>query len=471
MKENKLVTLLKSLSAEEFKWFYKFVKSPYYNVNTNLISLYELFRKYYPDFEHPKLSYEMIFSALFPGEDFDIQRLRLLFHRLSNLVESFLVAEQLKADDFLSKKILADSLVRTNTYDLFQKKIEELLKKLDDSPHKDIEYFKNKEQVNLQFYGNPATNRLGKGVNHLTKAMESLDTYFILSKVKLACALGARKQTSSEKNQIKYLDLVLTETEWPNLLVSIYVKILKMQNAESDDLSLYKEVRALYVANLDKLGQEDQRDILRLLLNFCIKLVNAGIPNFANYCMELYKIGLEQGFLLNNDELTEETFTNIVGIGTKIKDFEWVKSFIEQYANNLNDNIRVDTVIYSRAILHFHQNEFSETIQLLSTHTFTKPIKVVMSKAILIRSYVELFLTDNSYYDLSINQINAFERYLRNNNYYPEKTIEGYLNFCRFTKKLLRLKNQGKATMGLKDKVDSAKNLRLKLWLLEKLES
>ncbi|MFT5384485.1 MAG: hypothetical protein ACI81W_001886, partial [Saprospiraceae bacterium] len=37
MKESKLIILLKSLSSVEFKLFYKFVKSPYYNVNNNLV--------------------------------------------------------------------------------------------------------------------------------------------------------------------------------------------------------------------------------------------------------------------------------------------------------------------------------------------------------------------------------------------------------------------------------------------------
>ncbi|MFT7606032.1 MAG: hypothetical protein ACI8VT_003630, partial [Saprospiraceae bacterium] len=96
MKESKLIILLKSLSSVEFKLFYKFVKSPYYNVNNNLVNLYKLLSKYYPDFEHSKLTYQAIFTSLFPREGFDIQRLRVLFHRLTKLVESFLVAEQIR---------------------------------------------------------------------------------------------------------------------------------------------------------------------------------------------------------------------------------------------------------------------------------------------------------------------------------------------------------------------------------------
>ena len=468
MQESKLIILLKSLSSEEFRWFYKFIRSPYYNANKHLVSLYELLRKFYPDFEHPKLTYQSIFSNLFPSEDFDVQRLRLLFHRLANLVESFIVAEHIKTDAFLNKKLLTRSLVRMNTYDLFQKKTRELLDELEASSFRDEHYFQNKEQVNLQFYAHPATNRQEKGTEYLTNAMESLDTYFVLSKVKLACAMGSRTQTLAEQSNIKYLDIALEHKEWSNILISIYTKILQLQDAEQD-MTVFQNVRTLYISNLEKIGPEDKRTILQLLLNFTTRLINKGESRFINYSLELYKIGLEHDCLIINNELSEMTFNNIVSLGTVSREFKWTKSFIEKYGNHLDDKVRTDAITYSRAILYFKQNEYERTIHLLLNHSFSKPLQIINAKTILIRTYVELFLINDSYYDLSIAQINTFEKYIRNNKVLSEQAVEGYLGFVRFTKKMLNLNLQNKDLVKFKAKVESSKNLILKNWLLEKL--
>lgn len=469
MKEIKLVILLKSLSSDDFRWFYKFVRSPYHNANKHLVKLYELLKKYYPDFEHPKLTQELIYDKLFPGETYDVQRIRLLFHRLANLVESFLATQELKKDEFLYKKLVTKSFGRINTYNLFEKKTSSLLKELETSPFRDETFFKNKEELSLQFYAHPATNRQKNATTYLADAMESLDSYFILSKVKLACALRARVHTLSEQYDIQYMDIAIEKKQWSNLLISIYSKIIELQDAE-EDVNVFGTIRALFISNLDAIPKEDQRNILHLLINFCTRLINKGVSGFIRKMLELYKIGLKSDCLLVNNELSETTFNNIVTTGTGCEEFEWTKLFIEQYGEHLNDNVRGDAIAYSFAILHFRQNELEETIQILINHSFTKPLQIILSKTLLIRTYVELFLKDNTYFELSIAQINTFEKYIRNNTGLPERTMNGYLNFMKFTKKMIHLKGKNKETTGLITKVQLAENVRLKNWLLEKLE-
>jgi hypothetical protein len=52
MKNSKLASLLSKLSQKEFKEFGKFVKSSYFNTNSNIIKLYDLIAKYFPDFNN-----------------------------------------------------------------------------------------------------------------------------------------------------------------------------------------------------------------------------------------------------------------------------------------------------------------------------------------------------------------------------------------------------------------------------------
>ncbi len=469
MIDNRSITLLKSLSKEEFRWFYKFIKSPYYNSNDRLIRLYELLRKYYPDFNQSSLTLEKLFVKLFPKETYDVQKMRFLFHHFANLVESFLVAEQMKKDEFLFKKTLTKSLGRINTYELFEKKTNELLGELEEAPYKDEFYFKNKEELNLQFYSHPATNRQKGGTGNLVAAMESLDGYFELSKVKLACALRAIQQTISTGDfEIKYLDPVITSRDNSNVLLQIYAKIIVLQESDERE-EIFKSLKELFAINIREFGIEDRKNILQFLLNFCTRLNNKGISKFANHSLTLYKIGLEHDCLFVKDEMSEATFINIVSSGVACEEFEWTQLFIEKYGLHLDAKVRNDAITYGWAIWYFKQDKFDETIDLISNYNFTKPLQIINSKTILIRTYVDLFLKDDSYYTLSLAQINTFVRYIRNNKVVSERVAEGCLNFARFTKRMMQLKFQNKDINDLSKKINSSQNLVFKNWLLEKI--
>ncbi len=469
MNDNKLFTLLKSLSVDQFRWFYKFVKSPYYNHNKHLVKLYEILRPFYPDFDAPKLSQEYLSKKLFPDSKYDVQRIRLLFHRLSNLLENFIVVELLKEDTFLYKKLLAKSLGKGNAYNLFQKKTMQLLEELNTSTYRDEAYFKNSQEINLQFYSHPATNRQQHAMNYLEDAMTSLDSFFVLSKLKLACAIKERTRALSEQYEIQYLDMAIEKTEWSNFLVNIYAKILDMQE-EAESIEEIEKVKRLFINNMGKIDFEDQRNILHLLLNFCTRLINKGGSKYIHELLELYKIGLNYNFILVNNELSETTFNNIVMIGTGCKEFEWTKSFINQYGTHLNKSIREDAITLSFAIWNFRKGEYEAAINLIYNYSFSKPLQIVLSKTLLIRTYVELFLQDISYYNLSIAQINTFEKYIRSHKIVSEQIMDGYLNFTRFTRKMVNHKSRNKDTSKLEQDIRNARNVRLKKWLLEKVE-
>jgi len=184
----------------------------------------------------------------------------------------------------------------------------------------------------------------------------------------------------------------------------------------------------------------------------------------------MYKTGLVHRSVFFNGKLPGATFTNIVSSGIGANEFEWTKSFIEEYGFQLDETTRMDAITYSWAIWNFHQNEFEETIKLILNYPFSKPLQIILSKTILIRTYVELFLQDDSYYELSIAQINTFEKYIRNNKIFSETVAKGYLNFARHTKKMVNLKIQKKDLSPLEKKLQDTQDTRLKSWLLEKLK-
>jgi hypothetical protein len=51
MEKSKVIDIFRTFSPDELKRFRDFVHSPFHNKNKNVIRLFEILKKYYPDFE------------------------------------------------------------------------------------------------------------------------------------------------------------------------------------------------------------------------------------------------------------------------------------------------------------------------------------------------------------------------------------------------------------------------------------
>ena len=100
MIKSSLIEAFKTFSPKEIKEFAEFVSSPFFNKNINVIKLFELIRKNYPEFESAKIEKEKIFSKLFPGKPYKDSTLRLLMYYLYELVEKFLAYNRFNNDKF-----------------------------------------------------------------------------------------------------------------------------------------------------------------------------------------------------------------------------------------------------------------------------------------------------------------------------------------------------------------------------------
>ena len=90
MKNSKLIELLKTFDANEWRQFEAFVASPYFNSNENLIQLGAFLGKYAPDFSSAALTKEKAYQAVFPGIPFDARQMGYLMNYMIQLAEEFI---------------------------------------------------------------------------------------------------------------------------------------------------------------------------------------------------------------------------------------------------------------------------------------------------------------------------------------------------------------------------------------------
>ncbi|MDF1695974.1 MAG: hypothetical protein P1U56_09090 [Saprospiraceae bacterium] len=100
MYQSKLVRLLKLLTPDEFRHFYKFIRSIYFQNNANVVKLYVLLRKYYPDFHDDKMDKKKVFKHLFPERRYKSDTLASLMTKMTKVLEEYLLVLDLEKDSF-----------------------------------------------------------------------------------------------------------------------------------------------------------------------------------------------------------------------------------------------------------------------------------------------------------------------------------------------------------------------------------
>lgn len=467
MQNSKLFLLLRSLQPEEIHWFQKFVKSPFYNNNTLPIQLFDYIKKYYPDLDSPKLSKEATCKKLFPKDKSNIQKLRKTMHGLALLVEDFLVAMQLRKNEYQKKKLLVTELRDRNVYTLFEKGAKELIGGLEELPYRDAHFYKEVHDLNLGYFGHMETGKEKGGRLILKSVVEHLDYYYLIQRQRLDFSIKEHERLFKSKLKIGSLNqaktLLLEESTY-----KLYKLISEMISTSWNENN-YLNIESLFKSEIGSLGKNDKLEIFRILLNQLSGQVNKGKEGYHSKMLSMYKFGLEHNLVLMQGQINDTTFANIASVGIVSKEFDWVEQFIEKYKYFLPKKVVKDATYFSLSLLYFHRQEFEKTIDTILNHTFSNPLYILHSKAILLRTYFEQFLLDNSYYQLVLDQTYAFEKFVRRNELISASKKELYINFILFTRKIINDVLQNSLSITLYDTIKNTKSVMLKSWLLDKV--
>jgi hypothetical protein len=75
MKDRKIFSALSGLNIYELNSFGKYVRSPYFNVNQQIITYFEILDKYIKSEKTEELSNEYIWKSVFNNEEYNHQKL------------------------------------------------------------------------------------------------------------------------------------------------------------------------------------------------------------------------------------------------------------------------------------------------------------------------------------------------------------------------------------------------------------
>ena len=478
MKSRKLIRLLKGIRQEEMHWLAKWLRSPYYNSDKSIVALFEYLRRYAPDYESTKLTKEQVFDHVFPGEHFNDRRLRVTMSRLSGLVEAFMVAQRLKRDSFSFEQHLHTELGARNLYDLFAKKNRELSKKLEESPYRDADHYLARWRVMHDHFFQLQTRRYQVQAAQLDEIMQQLDAFFLLSKLRYSAELLNRQNILSEEHELLLLpesrQLVAESPRYKNNKVfQMYDDLLGLMEQPENEV-LFQRLYENVIQNLQLFRPEDQAMFLRYLINVTIRLYNKGKQAYLSAQFTLFLLGLQHDIFFTKGKFSDATFLNVIVTATVLGKLDWVESFIAEYAPLLAEEMQADAINLGTAYWYFAKQNFTSSKKLLRQIEGSDLQYLLRIKSLALRNDFELFLQDESYFELFDYESSALEKFLRRDKRLSEERIQAYIQFILVLRKLAKQKTNFQLTAGkleeLQQRLKAQESIIARHWLMEKVE-
>ncbi|MEM7039298.1 MAG: hypothetical protein AAF570_20150, partial [Bacteroidota bacterium] len=158
-----------------------------------------------------------------------------------------------------------------------------------------------------------------------------------------------------------------------------------------------------------------------------------GAGEFLAEVYQLYKRGLDEGWLFERGQLTPWTYKNVVSAGLKLKDLDWVGEFIERYRTDLPEAAEVTFYRYCRAEFQFAKGEYRAVLRTFRFLQLKDPLTHLRARILQIKACFEL-----GEFQLLEAQLENLRQLLRR-----KKELvyhrEAYRNFERFLRRRMGL--------------------------------
>lgn len=471
MPSEKLVSLLQTFSRYELNRFRKFLLSPYLNDQEDLTRLFDILDTTLRKDANalPNMDKKVVWKNMYPKKPYDDAHLRRLASDLTQAGLRFLVEEARKQDP-LSEALELQKVLEKPGLQKHLSGVERQIKKhLEASVGQSTWYYLSQFRLHWNQY-NRASKVMSTAefMERLRPADQSLEHFYVVQKLKFYIAWLTFRGFRSTEQEIAIIggfwEYIKDEKFKSIPLVSIYHDVI-LCLMHPDDEDYYKALMKNLESTEKHLTREDLRECYHIAQNYCAFKINQGKTEYYQEMFGIFTTTIKLGILLEEEQLAEGVFKNIITVGLRIGEFKWVEDFIDEYADFLPASIRDNARAFNLANLYSHQKKHDKVINLLQNVEYSDIVYALSAKLILVRTYFEM----NEITPLE-SLIDSFRIFLRRNKLVSKTAKTEFNNFLSFVKKLIAIPpgNKNNVTI-LREKVEKCNSVISKKWLLEKI--
>ncbi len=474
MQDSKLIQLLRWFSKEKQESLRQFLSWKMLGASDNVTLLYDFVLGFAPRFEDPKMTKENAFAYCFPKANYRELRIKQLMSELVKKMEQFIAVSGTFQDNstqqFANNLSLLDFYMRRSMTKEANYQLKVLEKLQDGAAIRDGRFYHDQFLLEIKKTQQLAGMTQRKGDLNLQAVINNLDLYYIVNQLEIACFAYAHQEAVQVEYTFPMLESVISYVQGSDYaevpVIQLYMEALTLLKGEGDKESLEK-FSNLLDENIDSFSPNDARSLFTYVLNFCTKKAQVGEEDYYQYAFELYKRCLKNGVILVQGKLIQSDFTSIVKYGLQLKEFDFVRHFIESYKEQIHGDAGKDVCNDSYASLLFQEKAYDDAIEFLnSIQQYHDVFYDMNARRLLIKIYYE-----QEEFDLCTSKLNAFKRFLYYNKTISKQYQRSNLNFVLLMHKVLNLApSQDKKRMKLAQKAKENDQLSERKWVLEKLE-
>ncbi len=468
---SKLTSVLKQLSETEMERLETFLQSPYFDVPTGALPLFQYLSKLHPVYDEKKTAAEYIQKkAPALGNQ---KRQANYGSDLLKAIEHFLAVEDFKATTDSVDRHRLQAYKKHHMFEAFNKEHEQLLKKIDEDSEQNYDTFYQRH-ILTELALSGFDTKLNRTIrNDVFPVSKTLDEFYALKKLCYHCELLNRHQvlgTAYQEENISYIleTLKPLNTEsYPH--VYLYTHVYQMLKADTFEQGeeYYKAIRSFIEQHYKHSDSFNIKEIISYTTNYGLYWNNRGYSLAAEIAMWGHEMKIQYNDLLDHGKITTSNFRNIVALSIlNKKDPQWVKWFIDIYAVHLPDEYKETNLAFALAQYYYYLADFDKAMPLFQqAQVKEEPI----FNAIVRRwQYMCMYEQDPSNIDTLFDFLNAYERYLGR---YAEQfhwMKEIFVKNIFYSKKLLKATDAAKKKE-LKQALANEQYFTGKEWLQKQL--
>ncbi len=485
MFKSKVIEIFKTFTTEEIKLFRNFLLSPFHNSNKKVIKLFEILKKYYPEFSSGYIQKEHLFKKLYPGKKYSDIVMRILISDLLKLAEEFLSYKGFTEDRITEKKFLIYELDKRKLEKLANRHIKEIDILLESEKLISNRYFLNRYELeSVKFDLLISADKQDKSGNILEKQGEYLVNFFLMNGLNIFQEMHEFREVLNYKfaadlpgQFLKNINVDNYFAELKNVgykyypLLSIYYNLYTFSFNNSDNEKFYNLKNSI-IDNLDYFDESERNNLLLALESCAITRIRMGIKRSREDLMEVYELMISEAtFSVTKKKFIQANlFRNIFYTALLLKRIKWAENFADKYSEFLLPEQRPDMINYTGSMLYFERGKYEEALELVSRINYSFFVFKYDAKILMIKIHYEL----NSY-EPALSLIDSFSHFLANNQNVSKTFKEPFMIFLKYIKELIKLKTKHVKVNKLNvievlKKAETMEHFMSKKWIIEKLK-
>lgn len=443
MQKSNLIEAFRSFTPQEIKEFTEFVTSPFFNKNVNVIKLFDVIKKNYPEFDEEKIEKEKVFKKIFPGKPYKDSTMRLLMFYLYEVVEKFLAYSRFANNSMTFNQNLTAELRQRGLFKEFEKNIEKINNEIENLPVKDEDFYMNRFIFRYEYLSYMSNYLDGK----YEKSVSKDDIEFISQNLTYFYLIRILKFYSIALNMMYLYNVKIETMIFENIMQSFNPDAFKhvpmigvyyntiMILLKPEEESYYFNLKELVIKNEANLPAETISDLYINLENYCHrKSRTVRSEKFLQEALQIYNLELQNKVCFYNGLIPYSFYNSYVVTACRLSEFEIAEDFIENYKKNLSDEYREGYYQYTKAFLEDARGQHEKALEYLSKVKLDDMYMKMDVRVLLCKIYFELG------WQMPLQSLlDTFKKTVQNNKLMPDIRKKYFLQFIRYLNQLNNL--------------------------------